>query len=152
MARKRRTKAEILAAKINAEAEKLNVTVEQSKGLGDTVEKFLEVTRIAKVAKWLLGEDCKCDERKAKLNELFPYKKPLCLEQTEYEYLNEWFNKKTDKITPIEQSKLFAIHSRIFKVRNEATSCSSCVIARIKELEKVYTQYKEDTESTGKSD
>lgn len=138
MARKRRTKAEILAAK--------------SKGLGDTVEKVLEATGVAKVAKWLLGEDCGCDERKAKLNELFPYKKPLCLEQTEYEYLNEWFNKKTDKITPIEQSKLFAIHSRIFKVRNEATSCSSCVIARIKDLEKVYTQYKDNTESTKKSD
>ena len=57
MARKRRTKAEILAAKINEEAEKTNVTVEPSKGLGDTVEKFLEVTGVAKVAKWLLGED-----------------------------------------------------------------------------------------------
>ena len=32
MARKRRTKSEILAAKINEEAEKLNVTVEQSEG------------------------------------------------------------------------------------------------------------------------
>ena len=138
MARKRRTKAEILAAK--------------SEGLGDTVEKVLEATGVSKVAKWLLGEDCKCDERKAKLNELFPYKKPLCLEQTEYEYLNEWFNKKTDKITPVEQSKLFTIHSRIFKVRNEPTSCSSCVLSRIKDLEKVYTQYKEDTESTRKSD
>ena len=42
MARKRRTKAEILAA--------------ESKGLGDTVEKVLEVTGVAKVAKWLLGE------------------------------------------------------------------------------------------------
>ncbi len=43
MARKRRTKAEILAA--------------ESKGLGDTVEKVLEATGVAKVAKWLLGED-----------------------------------------------------------------------------------------------
>ena len=45
MARKRRTKAEILAA--------------QSEGLGDTVEKVLEVTGVAKVAKWVLGEDIK---------------------------------------------------------------------------------------------
>jgi len=76
MARKRRTKAEILAS--------------ESKGLGDTVEKVLEATGIAKVAKWLLGEDCKCDERKAKLNELFPYKKPLCLEENEFSYLNSF--------------------------------------------------------------
>jgi hypothetical protein len=132
MARKRRTKAEILAA--------------ESKGLGDTVEKVLEVTGVSKVAKWLLGEDCGCDERKQKLNELFPYKKPLCLEQTEFEYLNEWFNKKTDKITPIEQNKLFAIHSRIFKVRNEPTSCSSCVLERVNQLKQVYNTYENTNE------
>ena len=144
MARKRRTKAEILAAKINAEAEKLNVIVEPSKGLGDTVEKFLEATGVAKVAKWLLGEDCGCDERKAKLNELFPYRKTLCLEENEFSYLDEWFNKNTDRVTPIEQVELFKIHSRVFQVRNELTSCPSCVASRIDDLRKVYNQYKED--------
>ena len=79
MARKRRTKAEILAA--------------QSEGLGDTVEKVLEVTGVAKVAKWLLGEDCKCDERKEKLNEWFSYRKPECLLEHEHEFLSEWFKK-----------------------------------------------------------
>lgn len=130
MARKRRTKAEILAAK--------------SEGLGDTIEKVLEVTGVAKVAKWLLGEDCKCDERKAKLNELFPYRKPLCLEESEFSYLDEWFNRNTDKVTPIEQVELFKIHSRVFQVRNELTSCPSCILERINDLRKVYNQYKED--------
>ena len=144
MARKRRTKAEILAAKINAETEKTNVTVEPSKGLGDTVEKFLEVTGVAKVAKWLLGEDCGCDERKAKLNELFPYRKTLCLEESEFTYLNEWFSRNTDRVTPIEQVELFKIHSRVFQVRNELTSCPSCILERINDLRKVYNQYKEE--------
>ena len=130
MARKRRTKAEILAAK--------------SEGLGDTVEKVLEVTGISKVAKWLLGEDCGCDERKAKLNELFPYKKPLCLDETEFSYLDGWFNKNTDKVTPIEQIELFKIHSRVFQVRNEPTSCPSCVKTRIEDLRKVYKQYQDE--------
>jgi len=115
MARKRRTKAEILAAK--------------SEGLGDTVEKVLEVTGVAKVAKWLLGEDCKCDERKAKLNELFPYKKPLCLEENEFSYL----------------------HSRVFQVRNELTSCPSCVLERINDLRKVYNQYKDEQNADSNS-
>jgi hypothetical protein len=131
MARKRRTKAEILAA--------------QSEGLGDTVEKVLEATGIAKVAKWLLGEDCKCDERKAKLNELFPYRKALCLEENEFSYLNEWFNKNTDRVTPIEQVELFKIHSRVFQVRNELTSCPSCVLERINDLRKVYNEYKDES-------
>jgi hypothetical protein len=130
MARKRRTKAEILAA--------------ESKGLGDTVEKVLEATGIAKVAKWILGEDCKCDERIAKLNELFPYKKPLCLEQSEYHYLHEWFSRNTDKVTAPEQVELFKIHSRVFQVRNELTSCPSCVAERISDLRKVYNEYKDE--------
>ena len=130
MARKRRTKAEILAA--------------QSEGLGDTVEKVLEVTGVAKVAKWLLGEDCGCDERKAKLNQLFPYKKPLCLEENEFSYLDEWFSKNTDVVRPIEQIELFKIHSRVFQVRNELTSCPTCVKERIADLRKVYNQYKDE--------
>lgn len=142
MARKRRTKAEILAAKIVTDVENINVTTEQSKGLGDTVEKFLEVTGVAKVAKWLLGEDCGCDERKAKLNELFPYKKPLCLEETEYNWLHEWFSKNTDIVRPIEQIEIFKIHSRVFQVRNELTSCPSCVAERINDLRKIYNEYK----------
>ena len=137
MARKRRTKAEILAA--------------ESKGLGDTVEKVLEVTGVSKVAKWLLGEDCGCDERKAKLNELFPYKKPLCLEESEFQFLDEWFSKKTDRVSPIEQMELFKIHSRVFQVRNELTSCPSCVLQRINDLEKVYNQYKSDADTSAKS-
>ena len=130
MARKRRTKAEILAAK--------------SEGLGDTVEKVLEVTGVSKVAKWLLGEDCGCEERKAKLNQMFPYRKPLCLEEAEYNWLHEWFSKNTDKITPVEQMELFKIHSRVFQVRNELTSCSSCVKSRVEDLRKVYNEYKEN--------
>ena len=137
MARKRRTKAEILAA--------------ESEGLGDTVEKVLEVTGIAKVAKWLLGEDCGCDERKTKLNELFPYRKALCLEENEFSYLDEWFNKNTDRVTPIEQVELFKIHSRVFQVRNELTSCPSCVLERINDLKKVYNQYKEDANTSTES-
>ena len=126
MARKRRTKAEILAA--------------QSEGLGDTVEKVLEVTGIAKVAKWLLGEDCGCDERKTKLNQIFPYKKPLCLEENEFSYLDEWFSKNTDVVRPIEQIELFKIHSRLLQVRHELTSCPTCVKERIADLRKVYNQ------------
>lgn len=130
MARKRRTKAEILAAK--------------SEGLGDTVEKVLEVTGMAKIAKWVLGEDCGCEERKAKLNELFPYRKPLCLLQEEHEWLKEWFIKNTDKVLPSEQKTLLSIHSRIFQVRNEPTSCASCLITRINDLKKVFNEYKDE--------
>ena len=131
MARKRRTKEEILAA--------------QSEGLGDTIEKVLEVTGIAKVAKWLLGEDCGCEERKAALNKLFRYKTPLCLTEQEHDWLKEWFGKNTEVVKPSEQKMFFDIHSRIFQVRNELTNCPPCVKARIEDLRKVYNEYKDES-------
>ena len=62
---------------------------QKSKGLGDTIEKIAEVTGVKKATKFLFGEDCGCDERKEKLNKMFPYsKKPECLKQKEYKFLD----------------------------------------------------------------
>lgn len=47
----------------------------KSKGFGDTVEKFTTVTGIKAVTKAVFGNSCGCDERKEKLNKMFPYKK-----------------------------------------------------------------------------
>ena len=44
----------------------------KSKGLGDTIDKITTATGIKKVVKWIAGEDCGCEERRAKLNALFP--------------------------------------------------------------------------------
>ena len=127
MTRKRRTKAEILAAK--------------SEGLGDTVEKVLEATGVSKVAKWLLGEDCGCDERKAKLNALFPYRKPECLQKDEYEYLKEWYSETRYSMKPTEQKELLRIYNRVFKVNMQPTSCGSCLRDVMNKLEILYNTY-----------
>ena len=50
----------------------------QSKGLGDTVEKFTRATGIKKAVGAVskaVGKDCGCNKRKDKLNKMFPYKK-----------------------------------------------------------------------------
>ena len=50
----------------------------QSKGLGDTVEKFTRATGIKKAVDAVskaVGKDCGCKKRKDKLNKMFPYKK-----------------------------------------------------------------------------
>ena len=61
------------------------------KGLGDTVEKIFKSVGVDKLAKWALGEDCGCSERKQYLNKLFPYNKPECLIEQEYNYLKDFF-------------------------------------------------------------
>jgi len=134
MARKRRTKAEILAA--------------QSEGLGDTVEKVLEVTGVAKLAKWIMGEDCGCDERKEKLNKLFPYRKPECLLKDEYEYLKEWYSEQRYSLKPTEQKEILRIYNRVFKVNMQPTSCGSCLRDVMNKLEILYNSYADtNTES-----
>ena len=54
----------------------------ESKGLGDTIEKFTKATGIKSFTQVLarngvLGKnkDCGCNKRKDKLNKAFPYKK-----------------------------------------------------------------------------
>ena len=130
MARKRRTKAEILAA--------------QSEGLGDTVEKVLEVTGVAKLAKWVMGEDCGCNERKEKLNALFPYRKPECLLKHEHEFLDNWFSEKRYSMRPTEQKEILAIYNRVFKVNMQPTSCGSCLREVMNKLETLYNSYKDE--------
>jgi hypothetical protein len=116
----------------------------QAKGLGDTVESVLKATGIDKVAKFILGEDCKCDERKAKLNALFPYKKPLCLTENEYEWLRAWIETKTNQVTPSDQAQILVIYNRIFLQRNEPSNCSSCLKDMVDQLKTVMLTY-EDT-------
>jgi hypothetical protein len=127
MTRKRRTKAEILAAK--------------SEGLGDTVEKVLEATGVSKVAKWLLGEDCKCDERKAWLNKQWSYRNVQCLQEDEYNYLKEWYSETRHSMKPTEQKELLRIYNRVFKVNMQPTSCGSCLRDVMNKLEILYNTY-----------
>ena len=51
--------------------------MKQSKGLGDTVEKFTKATGIKSLMEISMGamgkKDCGCNKRKAWLNKQFPY-------------------------------------------------------------------------------
>ena len=50
----------------------------ESKGLGDSIEKFTNTTGIKKIVNTVnrvTGKDCGCGKRKDTLNRLFPYNK-----------------------------------------------------------------------------
>lgn len=44
------------------------------KGLGDSIARFLEATKVDKVVNSVV-KDCGCKKRQEKLNKMFPYKK-----------------------------------------------------------------------------
>jgi hypothetical protein len=118
---------------------------EASKGLGDTVEKFTKATGIKKVVDTVfnkLEKSCGCDERKEKLNYLFPNYRPNCLTEDEYNYLSERVG-KLNTVTAEEQKALLDIYNRVFNDRRELTGCNSCFLNGVwKKLERIFNEYK----------
>jgi hypothetical protein len=77
---------------------------QKAEGLGDVVEKITEATGIKKAVKWLAGDDCGCDQRKEKLNNLFPSRyKADCLQENEYKWLDDWFKGNKGVMKPAER-------------------------------------------------
>ena len=84
------------------------------KGLGDTIEQFTEATGIKKVVKAIAGDDCGCDARKEKLNNIFPYsRQPECLEPDDIEYLDSGVLRKTT-LKYEDRERIATIHARVF--------------------------------------
>ena len=101
-------------------------------------------TGIKKLVKFIAGEDCGCDERKKKLNELFPYRKISCLNEDEFNVLDTFFGKNTAEIAPSDQHELLKVYNRVLNIKREPTSCSSCWRDIINQLKKVYKEYKDE--------
>jgi hypothetical protein len=119
-----------------------NTKKQKSKGLGDTVEKVFKTTGVDKVAKWVLGEDCGCDERKEFLNKLFPYVKPECITEEEFEYLHWYFTENPSTITADQQKRLVAIYNRVLHQKAKTTRCTPCFMSNIHtKLYKIYKEY-----------
>lgn len=96
-----------------------------SEGLGDTVEKITKATGIKKVVEMFAdGKDCGCDQRKEKLNKIFRYSKPNCLNEDEFELIRMAVETRKNKFTSADQETYKAIYERVFNKKVECTSCS----------------------------
>lgn len=114
-----------------------------AEGLGDTLEKVFEKTGVKKLVKFIAGEDCGCEERKKKLNDLFPYRKPNCLNEEEHEILNVFFSRDYSEVRINDQHALLKVYNRVLNQRQEPTSCSSCWRDIINQLKKLHNEYKD---------
>jgi len=108
----------------------------ESKGLGDSVEKVLKATGIDKVAKKILGDDCGCEERKEKLNKLFPYSRQMT--EDEIKIYEDIMSRTKDTITGEDQGILIKIYNKIFKTNKKPSRCGSCVKSTLQKLKQVY--------------
>jgi len=108
----------------------------KSKGLGDSIEKALKATGIDKVAKKVLGEDCGCEERKQKLNKLFPYVRQFT--EDEIKIYEDVIARTKGTITGKDQAILVRLYNKVFNANKQPSSCGSCVKQTVQKLEKVY--------------
>jgi len=118
------------------------------KGLGDTIEKVTEITGIKKVVEIfseITGIDCKCEERKHKLNNLISYRRKVnCLKEDEYLFLKVLFDNRVSQLTPKQQWKIQEIYLNVFSEKLESSNCSSCWRSIMADLRKVYDVYQQE--------
>lgn len=117
----------------------------KAQGLGDTIQAITEATGIKKVVEMFTeatGVDCKCDERKVKLNNLFPYNRNInCLNESDYNKLTKYLSAEQSTLNSIEQQEVSDIYFNVFNYRLQISSCASCWKGKLEELRRVYNEY-----------
>ena len=120
------------------------------KGVGDVVEGVLNsepvkpVTNLVKSLIWSEGQDCGCEERKEKLNNLFRKKKKVrCLTEEQYSYLNAVLPMIKGSLELPTMNELTRIHASVFNYHFQG-ACSTCssrnrtIIEELKTLMEAY--------------
>lgn len=121
----------------------------KAKGLGDTIEQITEATGIKAVVKSIFGDDCGCEERKEKLNKLFPYRanRMECMTEDEFVWLDKFFKRKNKMAVEFtEQLELIRMYNRIFHARQQVTNCSPCLKTVVDELTKIYDEHNKENQ------
>ena len=110
----------------------------KSKGLGDTIAKITKATGIDKVAKKVLGDDCGCEERKEKLNKMFPYAKVRQFTEDEMSIYESVLPRIKGTVSGQDQATLVKLYNKVFNSNKKTSSCGSCVQQTLAQLAKVY--------------
>ena len=110
----------------------------KSKGLGDSIEKALKATGIDKVAKKVLGDDCGCEERKEKLNKMFPYANVRQFTEDEMSIYESVLPRIKGTVSGQDQATLVKLYNKVFNSNKKTSSCGSCVQQTLAQLAKVY--------------
>lgn len=116
-----------------------------SKGLGDTIEKVTKATGIKAAVKFIAGEDCGCDERKAKLNELMPYK-ITCMTEQDYIKWTKFREEDSDTLEKADRELVARMHAKLFnhQLTYPCTCSPKTWMKYIKEINHMYNSYEED--------
>tara|TARA_R110000765_G_scaffold382024_1_gene473262 strand:- start:243 stop:683 length:441 start_codon:yes stop_codon:yes gene_type:complete len=122
----------------------------QSKGLGDTIEKVLKKTGVKAIVE-AITDDCGCDGRRDKLNEMFPrnVKAVRCMMPDQYKKYGKYIEGRTLNIwKDADITLLLAMYQYIFAIRyNPIDFCRTCqgtakkLLKITTHLDEVYNDY-----------
>ena len=109
------------------------------KGLGDVIEKVTKATGIKSAVKTLIGEDCGCEERREKLNDLFPMYKNIAMDASQKRV---WESLEAPLATGRlrgKNSQLFRkLYDELFEKRHSWCGCGNESARRIQSVRKIY--------------
>jgi hypothetical protein len=112
-----------------------------SKGLGDSIERITKATGIKKVVDKIsevTGIDCKCSERKEALNKMFPYAKVRQFTKDELSIYEEVLSRTQGTISGKDQAIMVKLYNKVFNANKKVSGCGSCVQQTLAQLAKVY--------------
>ena len=113
----------------------------KSKGLGDKIAAVTKATGIEKVVKTFFGDDCGCDERRDRLNKMFPSRKVNQMDDEQLAFFRDVIQVKYRTHANLGRDigdKFYQLYQDVFGVKKKKTSCSSCNKSMYIELLKVY--------------
>jgi|TARA_R100000084_G_C4532644_1_gene91877 hypothetical protein len=113
----------------------------KSKGLGDDIKKIADKTGISKAVKMIFGDDCGCEERRQKLNNMFPNFKNIRPFTKDEKKVYEKIIPEVEKIKKVSsenQVALNVLYKAVFNTPAKWSNCGSCNIKTLENLRRVY--------------
>jgi len=112
-----------------------------NKGFGDTIDSITTKTGIKGAIKKIFGDSCGCEERRKKMNALYPNFKnirPFTDDEKKVFESIVPIIEKTNKLTPDQKNALNILHGGVFGRNAKWSGCGSCNQKTINNLKKVY--------------
>lgn len=113
---------------------------EATQGLGDKIEEITTKTGIKKAVKKIFGDDCGCDERKAKFNRYrrgFPV--TGCFTEEQWNKWTDFREAKTNKLSYNDEMLIIELLLTLFSRKLKRQSC--CYEQWIDMINQIYENY-----------
>ena len=114
-----------------------DVSENKSKGLGDQIAKLTKATGIDKLVHAVV-EDCGCDERRAKLNAMFPGRNVEMAPEDVTAFEGLLPSIQQGRLNRAESKTMYQIFNRTFSAREKPCNCTGKNKRMVEKLQRAY--------------